>query len=345
MSTSKPRIVMVGAGAVGATVGGWLAAEYDNIAFLDQGPVAAALAERGITTYHGDTPEQRTTVPVEVLESLEDARDADILALAVKNYSLDALCQAAKDIMGDKPIVVGLQNGLDNQRIIPKYFSRAVYCVIGYNAWVDEPGVAGYQKKGPLIFGTPDNTLREDAQTVAELFGRGVESVVSEHFQDAAHSKLVINLTNSITTLVGHRVRPVSRVDLLQTVLSNLIYEGVQVVKAAGYGECKIGGMPSWFLIAASAKLPQFLTRGLFAKNLEKMVLSSMAQDVLQRQSADTELESINGYVVALAEKHGVAIPYNRAIYDLCREAFAQPGFEAMDMEDVWQHVRKYLSE
>ena len=340
MSSDAPRVVILGAGAVGGTVAAWIAEHHDNIAVLDQGPVAEALRERGITTYQQGAREQAVTVQPQVLDSIEDARDADILVIAVKNYSLDAVCRVANEAVGDGPIVVGLQNGIDNQHILPKYFSRVVYGVIGYNAWLEEPGLIGYHNKGPLIMGTPDNTQPDAVQTVADLFQRGVDTVVTGHFQDAAHSKLIINLTNSLTTLVGHRVRPIERIDLLQRILSNLLYEGVRVVKAAGYNECKIGGMPPWFLIAASARLPQCLTRPLFKKNLDKMVLSSMAQDVLQRGRTDTELESINGYILSLAHKHRVPAPYNRAVYSLCRDAFASPHFQPMEVEAVWDKVQ-----
>ena len=52
-----------------------------------------------------------------------------------------------------------MANGIDNQRILPKFFSKAIYCVVGYNARRDQPVVVGYQRKGPLVIGTPDNTL------------------------------------------------------------------------------------------------------------------------------------------------------------------------------------------
>ena len=52
------------------------------------------------------------------------------------------------------------------------------------------------------------------------------------------------------------------------------------------------------------------------------MNMSSMTQDVALRGAHDTELESITGYIVELAAKHGVPAPYNRTIYRLGRERF-----------------------
>ena len=70
------------------------------------------------------------------------------------------------------------------------------------------------------------------------------------------------------------------------------------------------------------------------------MRMSSMTQDVVLRGAQDTELESITGYIVRLAAEHGVAVPYNRAIYRLGREKF-RPGFEPLSPEQVLAAVEE----
>jgi 2-dehydropantoate 2-reductase len=234
--------------------------------------------------------------------------------------------------------VLALQNGVDNQTILPRYFSKIVYGVVSYNAWIDEPGVVGYQKKGPLVLGTPDGARGDEARALAALLSRGVETVVTDRFLDAAYSKMVINLTNSLQALIGHPLRPIENRALFQRVLTHLAWEGVQIVKAAGRRECRLGGMPSWKLMWAAANLPPFLTRGAFEKNVKKMVMSSMAQDVLQRGGADSELETLNGHFLQLADRHGLAVPYNRAVYALCKERFGK-GLAPLTIDDVWRAV------
>lgn len=337
------EIIFFGAGPIGASVGGWIAEHYPHVYFIDQGPVAEGMRANGITLYEGGKPSTRHTLTVNVINDIAERPNADIIVFAVKNYSLDAVANVVREKVGDKPIVVGLQNGIENQSILPRHFSKALYGVIGYNAWMDEPGVIGYQKKGPIILGTPDNSLQNEIAEVADIFRIGVETVVTNHLADAVHSKIIINLTNSVTTLIGHGVKPVSSIGLLQRILSNVLYEGVRIVKAAGYGECKIGGMPPWLLLTASAKLPQLITQPLFKKNLAKMVLSSMAQDVIQRKGAQTEIDTINGYIVQLAEKTGTPAPYNKAVFAICKERFAAPDFAPMEVEELWREVAARL--
>ncbi|MBP7586250.1 MAG: 2-dehydropantoate 2-reductase, partial [Spirochaetes bacterium] len=337
--TDTPRILFFGAGAIGGSVAAWVASGYKEVHVHARGDIMRAVRGKGITTFPGDDRSASRAVKVKTLDTLDGVRDFDVIALAVKTYSLDAVAAEIRKHAGDRPIIIAMQNGAENQSILPKYFSKVIYCVIGYNAWTEEPGVIGYQKKGPLIFGTRNNELSGEARFLARIFSRGVETVVTDRLQDAVHSKIIINLTNSLTTLIGHNVKPLSDEALFQRVLTNLLLEGVRIARAAGYGQCRIGGMPSWGLIWAGARLPRLITKGMFRRNARKMVMSSMAQDIIQRGGHDSELENINGYFLKLAEKFGVEAPFNRAVYDLCRREFAREKFTPLDIRFVWEEV------
>jgi 2-dehydropantoate 2-reductase len=337
------NVLVFGAGAVGATVGGWLSQVHDSVWLLDVPPVVDTLNQRGLTLYLGGAKDRAETVRVKAVADLDAAPPADLVIVAVKTYSLDKVGPVIRKKYGDAPIVLALQNGVDNQDILPKYFSKVVYGVVAYNAWIDEPGVVGYQKRGPLVVGTPRGDLQAESRRVADTLGRAVETVVADRFQDAAYSKMVINLTNSLQALIGHPIRPITDRGLFQKILTNLTWEGVEVVKAAGHRECRLGGMPPWWLMWAAAKLPAPLTRRAFDKNVKKMVMSSMAQDVLLRGGADSELETLNGHFIRLADAHRLAVPYNRAVYSLCKERFGKPDMQPLPIETVWAAVRERL--
>jgi 2-dehydropantoate 2-reductase len=343
MNKQNPKVVFLGTGAIGAGVTGWVAPHYSNLFAIDRGPVQAALKKSGITTYLGGEPDKKENAKVNVIDDLSGQKDADVVVITVKNYDLDAAAKMVRDKLGDNPVVVSMANGAINQKIMPKYFSKVVYGVISYNAWMDEPVVVGYQKKGPLVLGTPDNKLQEEMKVIADIFNRGVETIVTDHLQDAVHSKIVINLANSLTTLTGPDHDATGDFPLFQRLLTSMVWEGIEIVKANGYKECRLGGMPGWTVLMLAAKLPGFLMRPVFRANVKKMVMSSMAQDVVQRKSGKNELDTINGYILELAEKAGVKAPYNRAIYELCKKRFAEPQFKTMTAGEIWKEVAKAL--
>ena len=342
---SEAKVLFIGPGAIGASVAAWVAESYSAVWIMGHGETQAALRQNGITTYDFADPERtRRTVRVATVDRPGEVGDVDVVVLAVKNYSLETIASQVRETLGNRPIVVSMANGIDNQRVLPKFFSRTIYCVVSYNARRDAPGVVGYQRKGPLLIGTPDNTLGEELRLVQSILARGCPTEIVDHLQDAVHTKIVINLTNALDALVGRGSRPLSNPAIYQQLLSQTLWEGVRTVRAAGYREHRIAGMPPFALLHVAAALPGWLTRPLFKRELRAMRMSSMTQDVVLRGAHDTELETITGYVVRLAQEHGVPVPYNRAIYRLGREKF-HPGFAPLSCEEVLAAVARERKE
>ena len=337
------KVVIIGAGAIGGCLGGWLSEVYDDVYLIDQGEVAKNLKEKGLVLYQLGMENEKKKIPVKVANRLSDIESPDVIAIAVKNYSLEAVAQSVKSEMSGSPVILGLQNGVMNQALLPKYFDKVIFGVIEFNAWIDEPGVIGYQNKGPFVLGSAGDGLRKELDALRDYMNAAVETVATGRIRDAAYCKMVINLTNSYTTLVGFKYREIGSLPLFKKVLSNSMYEGIKVLRAMKVQEYKAHNMPTWSKIKASATLPDFITMGIFKKNLAKMVLSSMAQDILQRKSGISELESLVGEFVRLAEQYNVPAPYNKAVYQLCRDEFAKPDFKPLTEEQVWQAVAKEM--
>ena len=334
------KTVIIGAGAIGGCLGGWLSEKYNDVFLIDQGETAKNLKEKGLTMYPQGGENNKKKIPVKVADRLSDVENPDVIIIAVKNYSLEAVAKSVvSEIKGD-PIILGLQNGVLNQTLLPKYFKKVVFGVIEFNAWFDEPGVIGYQRKGPFVLGCTCEGLEKELSALQGYMNTAVETVATDRIRDAAYCKMVINLTNSYTTLVGFKYREIGSLPLFKKVLSNSMYEGIQVLQAMGVREYKAGDMPTWSKIKASATLPDFITMGIFKKNLAKMVLSSMAQDILQRKAGISELDSLLGEFVRLADEYKVPAPYNKAVYRLCKEEFAKPDFKPLTEEQVWQAVK-----
>jgi 2-dehydropantoate 2-reductase len=338
---SEPKILFIGPGAIGGSVAGWVAENYPAVFVMGHGSTQVALRGDGITTYQYSAPERtRRTVRVAVVDRPGDVPEADVVVLAMKNYSLEPVAKRVRDELGDRPIVVSMANGIDNQRILPKFFSKVIYCVVAYNARRDAPTEVGYQRRGPLLIGTPDNTMGAELRLVQSILARGCPTAIVDRLQDAVHSKIVINLTNALDALVGRGWKPLSNLAVYQQLLSRTLWEGVCTIRAAGYREYRIPGIPPFALIRAATLLPGWVLRPMFKRNLRGYAMSSMTQDMALRGGHDTELESITGYIVGLAAEHGVPAPYNRAILRLGREKF-RPGFEPLSCEEVLAAVER----
>lgn len=344
-------VLVVGAGAIGATVAAWIS-PYCNLYVMDMGGVQEALKSGGITVYQADRPAStRHTLAVKTIDCIEELTAVDMVILAVKAYSIAAVAEMVHVGIDDRAVIVSMVNGTENQEILPRFFSRVIYCVVGFNARrmspmhalslaTGEGVVVDYQKKGPLILGTLDNAHADELKMVWSILGRGCRTVITDRLQDAVHTKIVMNLTNAVATLLGHGLRPISNLDIYQKLVTNTLHEGARIIRAAGYREYRIGGMPSFATLWLSTVLPLWMGRRMFRRRIKAMIMSSMTQDVLLRGSSQSEIDSLTGYIVRLADRYKVPAPYNLTIYRLARERFG-PGFEPMRAEEVMAEVDK----
>jgi 2-dehydropantoate 2-reductase len=338
----EPRVVVVGAGAIGSSIAGWIAPKYGNLSLLARGETLEVIKNWGLKSYLKGGRLTATALPVHAVGSLAEIELPDVIVITVKNYDLDPTCHDLKAQLGDhEPIVVALQNGVQNQQVLPRYFARVVYGVVCYNAWRDGPGEVGHEPRGYVILGTPANGLQEEARAVAGIFGLGLDCVTTDRLQDAVHCKLVINLANALMTLVGFQRRPIGSFNLLVRMTLKLFWEGIQLLQAAGYHEHSLGSIPSWRSIKVGASLPAFMTSAMYRLNTKKLGLNSMAQDVFGGR-ATTELETLNGYMLDLARRVKFSTPIDETIYEVAKERFG-PDFQLISEQELWGLIEREM--
>ena len=340
----KPNVLVVGAGAIGLSITGWIFPQTKNLHLLARGESVAAIRSHGLRLYRIGQEATTAPIPVKVIESLDEILPLDIIIITVKNYDLDRTAQTLRSQLGNcQPIVVSLQNGVENQQILPKYFSRAIYGVVCYNAWRDGVGRVSYVRRGYLVIGTLRSDLRTELQTVEDIFKPGLDCSITNRLQDAVHCKLAINLINALMALVGFRKRSIESEKILVHMTTRLLEEGIEVLQAAGVEEHNLGSLPSWRDIRAAVDIPESPANPLYDFIVKRVGPTSMTQDVFSGKTA-TELESLSGYMLKLARRVGVPMPINQAIYEIAKERFGS-GFKPIEEIDLWEMINNKILE
>ena len=336
----NPNVLIVGAGAIGLSVAGWIFPCNENLHLLARGESVDEIKRNGLCLHQiGQEPR---IVRIPVITSLDEIELPDVIVITVKNYDLDRTALALRqELENVEPIVVTLQNGVDNQRILPKYFSKPIFAVVCYNAWREELGKVAYVKRGHLLIGTPTNDLQRELEIVKNIFNRGLDCFVTDRLQDAVHCKLAINLINGLMALVGFRKRSIESEKILVHMTTRLLWEGIQVLQAAGFKEHNLGSMPSWNDIRVAVNIPESTENPLYDFIVNRVGPTSMTQDVFAGKKT-TELDSLNGHMLELALRVGVPMPINRAIYEIAKERFC-PCFEPIQETDLWEMINERI--
>jgi ketopantoate reductase len=213
--------------------------------------------------------------------------------------------------------------------------------VIRYNAWREAANEFGYERRGPILLGVVDPVLASYRDRAVQLFAAACECLAEERIADAAQCKMVLNLTNSISALVGFGLRDIEDYEAFSKSVSRVMYEGMQILRRAGVQEVSMGEGATWRTIRLARFMPAFVTSRILKKAMRDMHITSMGQDVYLTKRSATELESLNGYFLQLAEKIGFDARYNRALYSITKDWLAQPEIRPVHERELWEKLRQ----
>jgi 2-dehydropantoate 2-reductase len=197
------RFVILGAGAVGGTIGGRLADAGHDVVLLARGTHARAMQDNGLRLA---TPDQVLVVRVPVFERPADLplRDDDVLVLTTKTQHTAGLLDDLP--RRDLPVVCA-QNGVANERIALRRFPDVYAMVVMLPAAHMQPGrvdAQGTPYSGLLDVGRYFHGVDDVAVRVAEaLAASGFVSEPVERIMRWKYAKLLRNLANALQALCG----------------------------------------------------------------------------------------------------------------------------------------------
>jgi 2-dehydropantoate 2-reductase len=302
------RYFIIGAGAVGGTIGGCLAQAGREVVLVARGAHLAALRADGLRLA---TPSGTETLRLPAAGGADEValRPGDVLVVATKSQDSAALLTdwarqpvAGGGVAADQLPVVCAQNGVANERMALRRF-RDVY---GMCVWLPATHVApgevaahGEPKAGMLFVGRyPSGTGAGAEQVAADLAASRFLAPVSADVMRWKYAKLLGNL---VKTAAARRV-------------SELITaEGTAVLDAAG-----ISYVPF-------AELRQALGDQVQTGQVPGTPHGGGSSwQSLARGTGSIEADYLNGEIVLLGREHGVPAPVNEALQRLANRAAAQ---------------------
>src|ERR1700746_1756969 len=174
------KILIAGAGAIGAYVGARLARAGFDVTLFARGPHLRAMQEHGVRvrSVEGDFQAQPR-----IVGSLDEAGPADVVFLGVKAHSLTQLAPHLKPVLGPDTTVVSTQNGIpwwyfqgfggeweglrleriDSGGVISSSIEadRVVGSIVYFSTEVVAPGVIQHISGDRLTLGEPDGSRSE----------------------------------------------------------------------------------------------------------------------------------------------------------------------------------------
>ncbi|WP_327108236.1 ketopantoate reductase family protein [Nonomuraea glycinis] len=287
------RYIVIGAGAIGGTIGARLHQSGHEVLLIARGPHYEALRSDGLRLI---TPHDDLRMDIPVAAGPVPVREDDVLILATK--SQDTV--GALDPWPRHLPVVCAQNGVENERVALRRFDRVYGMCVWLPAAHTEPGVVacyGSPRSGLLHIGGYPHGADETAKQIAtDLDGSSFVALSSPEVMRWKYGKLLGNLNNAVEALVGHGPG-------VEEIMEHARTEGMAVLEEAG--------------LPYSTRREE---RELRRDKVEVVPIGGKTRDggsswqSLARGTGSIEADYLNGEIVLLGRELGIPTPANEVL-------------------------------
>ena len=321
------RIGIMGAGAIGCNVGGMLARAGHDITFIDQWPAHVEAMRTTGLKLSGTWPDYlvppESFTALHLYEAQRITQPFDAAFLAVKGYDTEwATMFILRYLKEPDGVIVDFQNGINDERVAAVAGRhRTLGCIITIGAGLYEPGVAlrtdsiNTERVGFKI-GELDGSDTERARNLAEIMNAVTVTKTTTNLFGERWSKLAANsMANPVAGLSGLGTGELRTNPPARRISIQVAAEVVKVAKAAGYQVEPINGIEAQrYIDGAEGKGLASLESDLIAGAAFSTGAGrpSLLQDVIRGRR--TEIEDLNGLVVAEGKRLGIPTPFNAAI-------------------------------
>ncbi len=321
-TTAERPIAIAGAGSIGCYVGGCLATSGKRVAFLARQRVADDLARNGlrVTSFAGL---DRTVPPGGISVSTDPAMlaDAGIILVTVKSRDTPEMAQLLARHAAPDATIVSLQNGVGNVAVLREHLPgrNVVGGMVPFNVIGMGEGRYHRATSGDIVL------AGDAAGTAGALSTADLPFHASDEIENVMWGKLLLNLNNALNALSDLPLRAQLAQRPWRRLLADQMAEALRAYRAAGIRPVAASPVPPW-VTPWLLRLPDPLFKRVLGKmmDIDPKARTSMWQDLNQRRP--TEIDYLQGAVLALATKHGVAVPLTQRIIDCVRQAEASNG-------------------
>ena len=308
------KVLIIGAGAVGVAAAASLGSQGFDVAVMARGVTADCISRDGVVRKGIFGEISLSSEKIRVYTGYDGiAEKFDYVIVSAKttaNGAISGELAAHREIMGGDCKIVLFQNGWGNNDAYLEYFDRAVI----YNARI----ITGFEREAPNVsrvtvhtapvllgslYGAESSPMEPIASALA---ASGIPSGTTEEMEKALWAKMLFNTTlNPLGAILGLSYGAMSEVPQAREIMDGLIEETYRVMEAWGYKSF-------W---ADAEEYRQVFYSKLVRDTYEHR--SSTLQDI--ERGLPTEIDTLNGSVIRLAEAKGISVPTHLTIYRLVR--------------------------
>ena len=333
---------------MGAYAGGYMARGGQDVTLVDPWPANVERLRTHGLRLSGLSAEECFTTDIAALHVGEvqqlSRRPADIVFLCMKSYDTAWATMLIKDYLAPSAFVVSLQNCINEPTIAAVVgWGRTLGCIAS-NISVELSGPGDVRRGVPRgdehhkVFrvGEVHGRITPRVKAVAELVGLADNVIVTANLWGERWSKLVLNaMGNGVSAASGLTSNACDREAVTRWLAIRLAGEAVRVGTASGFELEAMAGFAAEDWVKAMdgdasvrAAIEDSMLESTHTRGEDQR--PSMAQDV--DKGRRTEIDDINGVVMAKARELGIETPANAGLHAVVKRIEQGSATPSLDL-------------
>ena len=285
-------ILLIGPGAIGATLAAWLAQD-------DRHQLVLA-ARTPLNSIEVNTPSDIIRASPRVITDPRHAQPVDWVLVTTKAYDSDAAAQWFANATGPKTRLAVIQNGVEHVERFERHFDRARIVPVMIDLPADRIAPGRTVQRGPAHLVVPAG---ENGAAFLALFEHAnFDARQTDDFVTAVWRKLCLNSAGAVSAVL---LKPAGIAH----------HDGVAELMRAIVRECVAVGRAEGATLADS--IPDEIVTS--ARRAPRDASNSMLAD--RRAGRPMEIDARNGVIVRLGRIHGIPAPMNALMVALLEAA------------------------
>jgi 2-dehydropantoate 2-reductase len=316
------KIAILGSGANGSSIGADLLKAGHDVVLIDQWPEhVQAMRQRGLRI---EMPEETLEVEVRAFNLCDVCTFTDkfdVVLLVVKAYDSRWASELIKPYLKSDGLMVGVQNGMTADIIAGVVGpERTLGCVIEISSGMFDPGVVVRHSPPPrswFAVGSLTPATRGREAEIADLLRHVGAVEIVDDIRATKWMKLVSNATTLVSSaLLDLSLHDAVAVPGMREIMLRAGQEALDTGAAMGLPALPIFGLKPEDM-RKSNRAVETLLDTLLAGFTLRQTTTTVLQD--WTKGRHSEVDDVNGLVIAEAERHGRPTPVNAAIAELAR--------------------------
>ena len=301
------KIAVIGPGALGCLLAAYLSNKNDTWLLDHNRDRAVLLDSQGVILESGN---QVVEMAVNVTSEPKAIGTADLILLCVKSYSIENAIPSAKLLAGKDSLIISLQNGIGHLSVLTELLGDTNWGlgVTSHGATLAAPGHVLHRGQGLTRIGFLEEDGKAEkkdmltTRAATALTEATIETEIVPDIRNHIWAKLMVNIgINALTAIYNCPNGALLESEEISALMDQAVLEGITVAEKKGI---------------VFEQDPLAVTRKVCGDTATN--ISSMLQDV--RAKRQTEISSINGALVDIAEKIGIAVPINEQLVRRVKE-------------------------